>query len=125
MTHENIKLKKYDWRIKSDKVAVSKLDAYIRKYETNFEKISKFNDLSKKQLKLLKLARELTKSIEKEKAYKQQAFEILKISNNSIKETIFKLQDSMKMYKENVNSEIVKLNNLNTDRLLKINYIYT
>lgn len=53
------------------------------------------------------------------------AFQILKVSNDAIKETISKLQDSMKMYKENMRSEIAKLDCLSTDRLLNINYMYT
>ncbi|XP_076640917.1 uncharacterized protein LOC143365155 [Halictus rubicundus] len=123
MTYKNARFKKNNWHRKSDKVSVYKLDAYIGKYERKFGKISSLNVLPKERIKLIELTQELIDSIEKEERNKQQAFETLKVSNDLMKETISKLQDSMKVYKESVRSEIAKLDSLNTDRLLKINYM--
>ncbi|XP_053999907.1 uncharacterized protein LOC128887730 [Hylaeus anthracinus] len=125
MASESMSNKKTVGRNQREKTAISKLDAYITKYERKFGKISALNVLSKKQTKLIKLVRKLTDAIEKEEINKQQAFQILKVSNDAIKETISKLQDSMKMYKESVRSEIAKLDYLSTDRLLNINYACT
>ncbi|XP_076620195.1 uncharacterized protein LOC143341273 [Colletes latitarsis] len=122
MIYENTYNKKSVRCSISEKTTITKLDAYIMKYERKFGKISSLGILSKKQLQLVKLVRKLTEAIEKEEMNKQQAFQILKASNDAIKETISKLQDSMKMYKQNVKSEIAKLDYLSTDRLLNINY---
>ncbi|XP_076235781.1 uncharacterized protein LOC143180133 [Calliopsis andreniformis] len=124
MTRKNMCYKKGVGCNKSEKEAVLKLDAYIKKYEKKFGKISSLRVLSKKQIKLVKLMRKLIDAIESEEINKQQAFKILQVSNDAIKDTILKLQDSMKMYKENMRSEIAKLDCLSTDRLLKINYAY-
>ncbi|XP_076176194.1 uncharacterized protein LOC143151186 [Ptiloglossa arizonensis] len=122
MTYENECYKSNARRGEAGKTAISKLDAYTRKYGKRFDETSSLGVLSKKQIKLIKLVRELIEAIEKEETNKQQAFQILKVSNEAIKETISKLQDSMKMYKENVRSEIAKLDILSTDRLLSIDY---
>ena len=72
MTHENLCRKKIAGRDKSERAAVLKLDAYIRRYERKFGKISSFRVSSKKQLKLAKLVHDLMEAIEKEEVDKEQ-----------------------------------------------------
>lgn len=71
MTHENLCCKKIAGRNESERAAVLKLDAYIRKYERKFGKIS-LRVSSKKQLKLVKLIHDLMEAIEKEEVDKEQ-----------------------------------------------------
>ncbi|CAK9819211.1 hypothetical protein ANTPLA_LOCUS10117 [Anthophora plagiata] len=123
--HENTCYKKIKYHGKSDKTAVFKLDAYIKKYEKKFGKILSLKVLSQKQLKLLKLIRKLIQTIDREEIDKQQAFQLLQASNKAIKETISTFQDSMKAYKESMRFEFAKLDSLSTNRLLSINYTCT
>ncbi|XP_006615245.1 uncharacterized protein LOC102676679 [Apis dorsata] len=121
--NENICYKKI-CHSQNEKAAILKLDVYIKKYEKKFGKISSQKALPPKQLKLLNLMHKLIKTIEKEEIDKQQAFQLLKISNDAIKTTISTFQDSMKRYKESVKTEFAKLDCLSTNRLLNINYIH-
>ncbi|XP_043517153.1 uncharacterized protein LOC122532450 [Frieseomelitta varia] len=122
MMSENICYKKISLHNRSEKVAVLKLDVYIKKHEKKFGKISSQKILSRKQLKLLRLIQELMKAIEKEEINKQQAFQLLKTSNDAIRTTISTFQDSMKQYKDIIKTEFAKLDCLSTNRLLSINY---
>ncbi|XP_031770777.1 uncharacterized protein LOC116413877 [Apis florea] len=121
--NENISYKKI-YHFQNEKTAILKLDVYIKKYEKKFGKISSQKTLPPKQLKLLNLMHKLIKTIEKEEIEKQQAFQLLKTSNDAIRTTISTFQDSMKRYKESVRTEFAKLDCLSTNRLLNINYIH-
>lgn len=63
-------------RSKSEKGAVLKLDAYIKKYERKFGKISSLRVLSTRQMKLIKLVRKLIEGIEKEEIGKQHGMKL-------------------------------------------------
>ncbi|CAL7936628.1 unnamed protein product [Xylocopa violacea] len=120
--HENIYYKQIAWHDESRNAPVLTLDAYIQKYERKFGKILSLKVLSRKQLKLLKLVRELIEAIEKEEIDKEQAFELLKTSNEAIRKTISAFQDSMKLCKESMRTEFAKVDCLSTNRLLSINF---
>ncbi|XP_024223597.1 uncharacterized protein LOC117157642 [Bombus vancouverensis nearcticus] len=122
---KNICCKKILWDSQTEKAAVLKLDVYIKKHEQKFGKILFQKMLSRKQLKLLRLMHKLMRAIEKAEIDKQQAFQLLKASNDAIKTTISTFQDSMKRYKESVKTEFAKLDCLSTNRLLSINCTYT
>ncbi|XP_026667785.1 uncharacterized protein LOC113464084 [Ceratina calcarata] len=119
--HENRK-KTISHRCKLEVAAVLKLDEYIKRYERKFGEISSLSTLSREQSKLLSLVRKLKEVIEKEELDKQQAFELLKTSNEAIKKTISTFQESMQMCKENMRTEFAKVECLSTNRLLSINY---
>ncbi|XP_029032058.1 uncharacterized protein LOC114870935 [Osmia bicornis bicornis] len=116
--------KKVECHGKSEKGPIFKLNAYIKKYERKFGKISSSKFLSQKQLGLLNLIHKLVEAIDKEDTDKQQALHILKSSNEAIKETIITFQNSMKLYKETMKFEFAKVDCLSTNRLLNINYAY-
>lgn len=72
MMHENMRYNKLTIHGKFEKGAVFKLDAYIRKHDKRYGKISSLKILSEGQLELLTLLHALIQAIEKEEIDKQQ-----------------------------------------------------
>ncbi|XP_046835675.1 uncharacterized protein LOC124431617 [Vespa crabro] len=99
---------------------VRRLDAYIKNCEKLYEQEAASKKVSRRRMALLEYIDRLMESIEREELKKKEAFEYLKASNEAMKRTITKLQDSIKCYRESMPAEFQKLDTLNTERLLSL-----
>lgn len=99
---------------------VQRLDAYIRNCEKLYEQKAASKKVSRRRMTLRECIDRLMESIEREELKKKEAFEYLEASNEAMKKTISKLQDSVKSYRESMRAEFQKLDTLNTERLLNL-----